>query len=434
MEQTTPAGSDTFAPVDEYALASRLSYFLWSSMPDGELSWLAQRGELRKNLDAQVKRMLADARAQAFVSNFVGQWLQARDVEAVPIEARIVLARDAGQEAQLKADELAFARGNRGQANQNRANQDQANPNQQQTIAAGARGARGARGNRGNRASLAPAIELNGPLRQAMRREAEMAFDYVVHEDRPITELIDADYTFLNAPLAKHYGIDGITGNNMRKVELPKDSPRGGVLTEGAFLVVTSNSTRTSPVKRGQFILDNILGAPSPPPPANVPNLEESEKKIAGHEPTVRESLELHRDDALCKSCHGRMDPLGLALENFNAMGMWRDKERNQPIEPSGTLISGEKLSGARDLKQIIVNEKRIDYYRCLTEKLLTYALGRGLEYYDVETVDQIVQKLQDNDGRFSALLTGVIESAPFQKRRNSATPMAQVQQRDQHE
>jgi hypothetical protein len=148
----------------------------------------------------------------------------------------------------------------------------------------------------------------------------------------------------------------------------------------------------------------------------------------------VRESLELHRDDALCKSCHGRMDPLGLALENFNAMGMWRDKERNQPIEPSGTLISGEKLSGARDLKQIIVNEKRLDYYRCLSEKLLTYALGRGLEYYDVETVDQIVQKLQDNDGRFSALLTGVIESAPFQKRRNSATPMAQVQQRDQHE
>jgi hypothetical protein len=206
----------------------------------------------------------------------------------------------------------------------------------------------------------------------------------------------------------------------MRKVALPPDSPRGGVLTQGSVLVVTSNPTRTSPVKRGVFLLDQILGTPAPPPPADVPALEDSEKAFTDREPSLRETLEQHRSNALCKSCHDRMDPLGLALENFNALGMWRETERKQPIAPAGELITGEKFSDIRELKVVLATDRRLDFYRCLTEKLLTYALGRGLEYYDTQAMDEIVERLQREEGRFSALLTGVIESAPFQRRRES--------------
>jgi hypothetical protein len=204
----------------------------------------------------------------------------------------------------------------------------------------------------------------------------------------------------------------------MRKVTLPKDNPRGGVLTQGTVLTVTSNPTRTSPVKRGLFILDNFLGTPPPPPPADVPQLEAAEKELKGKEPTMREVMELHRSKPLCSSCHSRMDPLGLALENFNALGLWRDKERGQPIDAAGKMITGEEFNGVRDLKRIIKEDRRTDFYRCLTEKLMTYALGRGLEYYDVDAVDRIVERLERDEGRFAALLTGVIESVPFQKRR----------------
>jgi hypothetical protein len=248
-----------------------------------------------------------------------------------------------------------------------------------------------------------------------------MLFGHVLREDKSVLELIDSNYTFLNERLAQHYGIKDVSGREMRKVKLPPDSPRGGVLAHGSVLAVTSNPTRTSPVKRGLFILENIIGSPPPPPPEAVPDLEDSEKEFKDRQPTLREVLEVHRRDPLCSSCHTRMDPLGLALENFNALGMWREKERGQGIDAAGELITGEPFKNVRDLKKIIRDNRRSDYYRCLTEKLLTYALGRGLEDYDVEAVDRIVERLEKEDGRMSALITGIVESAPFQKRRSTA-------------
>ncbi len=335
--------------LDEHALASRLSYFLWSTMPDDELSELADRGELRANLTDQVERMLKDRRSEALAINFAGQWLRSRDVENFETDLKF-------------AHELA----------------------------------------------------------DAMRRETEMYFEHIVQEDRSVLEFVDSNYTFLNELLAKHYGIDGVTGPEMRRVELPADSPRGGVLSQGTFLVVTSNPTRTSPVKRGLFILENILGTPPPPPPASVPPLEAAAAAITDHAPTVRELQEQHRREPLCHSCHARMDPLGLALENFNLLGVWRETEHDRPIDASGKLLTGEEFAGIRQLKQILKNERRMDFYRCLTEKMLTYALGRGLEYYDEHTVDEIVEQLDRENGKCSALLMGVIESAPFQRQRRA--------------
>jgi hypothetical protein len=425
-ESAAGHAGERFSPVDEYALASRLSYFLWSTMPDEELVALARRGELRKNLAAQTKRLIDDPRSRAFIDNFTGQWLQARDVEGISIDARLVLARDNGQEKELQKELDEFrARIAEIQALQAK---------QAQLTAAGAQvqgppappkdtSAVAANAPRQQRRFRQPAVELDGPLRQAMRLEPEMVFADIVHEDRSVAELLDSDSTFLNERLAKHYGVPGVSGDKMRRVTLPKESPRGGLITMGSVLVVTSNPTRTSPVKRGQFILENILGMPTPPPPADVPALEESEKGLGDHEPTVREALQIHRDQALCRSCHARMDPLGFSLENFNPMGMWREKERGQGIDASGQLITGESFHDVRDLKKILTEKHRTDFYRCLTEKVLTYALGRGLEYYDVETVDRIVERLEKNDGRFSSLLSGVIESTPFQERRNRPAP-----------
>ncbi len=369
MEDTIPNRSKKADPlVDEHSLASRLSYFLWATMPDDELVRLADKGELRKNLSAQVRRMMADTRSREMVGNFVGQWLQVRDIEGVPINSRAVLARDEG-------------------------------------------------GSGGRR--FRPRIELDRETRLAMRRETEMSFDYVAKMDRSVVELLDADYTFLNETLAKFYGLTNldVKGDKMQFTRLPAGSPRGGILTQGSILAVTSNPDRTSPVKRGLFILENILGTPPPPPPANVPALEAAEAAVKGHEPTLREALELHQKSPLCHSCHSRMDPLGLAMENFNAMGLWRDKERQQPIESTGQLITGEKFANVGELKRILATQRRRDFYDTLTEKFLTFALGRGLQYYDVETVDQIVHRLESENGRFSALLMGVIESAPFQRR-----------------
>ena len=364
FEQADPADAGArFPRIDEYSLASRLSYFLWSTMPDEELLGLAQRGELRPNLRAQVARMLRDPQAAAFVHNFTGQWLQARDVEFVPINAAAVLGV--------------------GRADAN-----------------------------------APKVNFDAATRRAMRDETEMDFDYVMRGDRSVLEWIESDYTFLNETLAKVYDLPGVSGKKMRLVTLPPGSFRGGFLTQGTVLTVTSNPTRTSPVKRGQFILQNILGTPTPPPPPNIPALEEAKAAFGGRTPTLREMLAVHRQDAICSSCHERMDPLGLALENFNALGHWRDHEEGQPIAPAGELVSGEKFQDVRELKHLITHQRRADYYRCLTEKLLTYALGRGLEYGDVATVDRIVDELERDGGRFSTLLVGVIESAPFQKQR----------------
>jgi len=417
-EEAEPGGSRKFPLLDEFTLASRLSCFLWSTMPDEELFGLAQRGELRRNLDAQVKRMLADKRSAALVQNFVGQWLQTRDVEGIDINARVVLARDAGEERDFRRrrERIQFL---------NAIPEEQQTPEQKAELEAFRAQFRNRQGRFGRR----QLVELDRELRRAMRDETEMSFSRIVRENRSLLELIDADYTFLNERLAKHYALTNldVTGPEMRLVNLPKGSPRGGVLTHGAVLVVTSNPTRTSPVKRGLFILDNILGLPTPPPPPDIPNLEDSEKPQDGREPTLREVLAIHREKPLCASCHNRMDPLGLALENFNALGMWRDTERKQPIDAAGKLVTGETFSGIREVKRVLATNHRQTFYRCVTEKLLTYALGRGIEYYDVETVDRIVERLETNSGRFSTLLTGIIESAPFQKRRqvSSATAAA---------
>jgi hypothetical protein len=255
-----------------------------------------------------------------------------------------------------------------------------------------------------------------------MRNETEMFFASIMKEDRPVTDMIDSDYTFLNEKLARWYGLTNlnVTGGEMRRVTLPADCQRGGILAEGTVLTVTSNPDRTSPVKRGLFVLSNILGTPAPPPPPNIPALEASESGFT-NQPTLRATLELHRKEPLCASCHNRMDPIGLAMENFNALGIWRERERGQAIEPAGKLITGESFKDLRELKHILVTNHRTDFYRCLTEKLLTYATGRGLEYYDVETVDKIVRDLEQNDGKFSVLLNGIIASAPFQKQRKQA-------------
>jgi hypothetical protein len=422
------------ANVDEYALASRLSYFLWSTMPDEELLSLARRGQLRDNLGAQVKRMLADLRSEELVRNFTGQWLQTRDVDGISIDARTVLARDSGQERELREQQAALRARFDQSAAKKAAATNQSTSGLTNLVAAGltnqtaqtnmtAQNGASQKRRRNNPFFRPPKFELDGETRDAMKRETEMFVSSIIQEDRPVTELIESDYTFLNEKLAKLYGITNVSGPAMRRVDLPADSPRGGVLSEGSTLVVTSNPDRTSPVKRGLFILENFMGTPPPPPPPNIPALEAAEKDIKDHEPTLREALQQHRDKPLCASCHARMDPIGLAFENFNAMGMWREKERNQTIDAAGTLVTGESFQSIRDLKHILTHEHREDFYRCLTEKFLTYALGRGTEYYDVETIDQIVQRLNREDGHFSALLAGVIESAPFQRMRMQATP-----------
>lgn len=393
--------------VDEYALASRLSYFFWSSMPDTELFRLAGAHQLRAQLPAQLARMLGDPRAREFVRNFTGQWLETRDIANVQINALAVHLREHPDPAVERAGEV-FRR-------INRIAEDQRTPEDKAAFNA-ARKTYFA-------VSRSPKPQLTDGLREAMRQESEMVFAHILQEDRSLVELIESDYTFLNEDLAKHYGITGVTGHEMRKVLLPPDSPRGGVLTQGTVLTVTSNPTRTSPVKRGVFILDSILGTRPPPPPPNIPALEDAASPEKLRTLTLRETLAVHAADKMCASCHSRMDPLGLALENFNALGMWRDAELNRPIEPAGRLITGESFADIRELKHILATAHRRDFYYCLSQKLLTYALGRALDYHDTETLDQLVAKLEAAGGRPSALLQGIVNSAPFQQRRQPAAP-----------
>jgi hypothetical protein len=389
--------------IDEYALATRMSYFLWSTMPDEELFELAAKGKLRKNLDQQIDRMLADKRFNSFIKNFGGQWLHSRDITAVNISDYDVWLREqdnpelivARKEYQIVREIAEALR----------------TPEQQETYVR-------------TRKILYSSADVkrpdwSGALRNAMRDETEQFFEYVIHEDRPLTELLDSDYTFVNQLLANHYGIEGVKGPKTRKVQLEPGSPRGGVLTQGTILAFTSNPTRTSPVKRGVFLLENILGTPPAPPPPNIPALEDVTAD-GNHGPlSLRESLAIHREEPLCASCHNRMDPLGLALENFNAMGMWRDSELGLPIDSEGVLITGEEFSSIQELKRILATDRKRDFYYCISEKLLTYALGRGLDYYDTETIDQLVNQLEISDGKPSALLKGIIQSVPFQKTRN---------------
>ena len=392
--------------IDEYALASRLSYFLWSSMPDDQLLRLASERKLRANLGEETRRMLADPKSDALVRNFVGQWLQTRDIDSVQIDARQVLAREAPADPESDRRRSRF-RELREIPEEKRTAEEKKEMEE-------------LRGTFFRRFGRGPRTELTGDLRRAMRRETEMTVGYVLRDDRSLVELLDSNYTFLNERLARHYGLTNlnVTGDEMRLVRLPDADARGGILGQGSVLAVTSNPTRTSPVKRGLFILDNILGSPPAPPPPDIPPLEDAVKGLRDRTPTLRETLALHREAPLCSSCHNRMDPLGLALENFNAMGMWRDKERSQPIDSSGKLLSGESFTNVVQLKKILATRHTTEFYRTVTEKLLTYALGRGLEYYDVATVDAIVDRLESSDGRPSALLSGIIQSAPFLKTR----------------
>ncbi len=408
MEGALPESDPKAHPLlDEWALASRLSYFLWSTMPDEELFQAAERGELRQNLRSEIERMIADERSAEFVKNFAGQWLQTRDVESVSIDARIVQARDDGGEQKMRENYAARQRINLA-IDQAVKDHDDAKADALRKELAEIRAKTG-----GDKKT-----EFPGSLRSAMRREAEMLFGHLLRTNGSVLKLIDSDSTFLNQELADYYGIPEVHGSEMRLVKLPEASPRGGVLTMGAILAVTSNPTRTSPVKRGLFILENILGTPTPPPPPNIPALEASGKNADGSERSLREALALHREKPICASCHDRMDPLGLAFENFNAMGRWREKELGVELpSPAGKLITGEAFADVKELKRVLATARRDDFYRCLTEKLLTYALGRGPEPCDITTVDSLVEGLRESGGQFASLITGIVESAPFQRR-----------------
>ena len=395
---------DTRHPeIDDFSLASRLSYFLWSTMPDAELMELAENNQLRPNLEQQIARMMQDPRSDNFMKNFAGQWLHARDIESVNVSSLDIWLRD-------NPDPTLFIA-------QKEYSKLQEIPENQRTAEQQADYDR-------TRAIVRAAYNIKRPQlkRQEttpMRQETEMFFEYVIRQDRPIAELIDSNYTFLNEHLANHYGIPDVKGRHMRRVELPAGSPRGGVLTQGTLLAYTSNPTRTSPVKRGVFILENILGTPPAAPPPNIPALEDITNPDDLAALSLRETLAMHREDPLCSSCHERMDPLGLALENFNAMGRWRESELNQPIDMAGQLVTGETFDSIQEFKHVLATERLSDFYYCFSEKLLTYALGRGLEYYDIETVDHLVETLKSSDGRPSALFRAIVSSAPFQQTRH---------------
>ena len=357
----TDVAADTNYPVSDLELASRVSFFLWSSIPDDELLDLASRGTLRQPavFEQQVRRMLADPRSQAIVDNFVGQWLLLRNVAAL------------GPDPYKDPD-------------------------------------------------------FDESLRWALRRETELFFESVMREDRSVVELLHADYTFLNERLARHYGIPFVHGDHFRRVTLPEGSARGGLLGQGSILSVTSQPNRTSPVVRGKWILENILGVSPPAPPPDVPELEEQEHVATAV--TMRERMVAHRANPACASCHRMMDPLGLALEHFDHAGRWRAVEESfdsrsasfVPIDASGVLPDGTTFDGATGLRSVLVS--RSDrFVATMTEKLLTYALGRGLEFYDMPAVRAITREAARDDHRFSSLVLGVVHSMPFQMRRSES-------------
>ncbi len=336
-------------PIGGYEVASRLSYFLWSSMPDDELLRLAGQGKLRSPevLAAQARRMIDDPRGRALVDNFGGQWLQIRNLRSI-------------------------------------------SPDRERYPA------------------------FDEPLREAMFRETELFLAEVFREDRSLLDLIDADFTYLNERLARHYGIPGVVGPEFRRVRLA-GTARGGLLTQASILTVTSNPNRTSPVKRGRWVLEQLLGAPPPPPPPDVKPLRDD--RVVQTAMTVRKRLEQHRAQPSCAVCHNRLDPLGFGLENFDGVGAWREKDAGQPVDSSGTLPSGQSFRGPTELKSILKGRPR-EFARCLTEKMLTYALGRGLEESDHCAVDRIVKDLEANGYRSGMLLRGIVTSEPFLKRR----------------
>ena len=346
------ADSQQPQPIDQHELASRLSYFLWSSMPDDELLQLADQRKLRRPevLAAQVQRMLKDPKSSALVENFAGQWLELRRLESV------------------KPDRDRFP-------------------------------------------------QFDEYFRMSVRRETELFFDNIIRQDRPLLDFIDADYSFLNERLARFYKIPGVTGPEFRKVALPADSNRGGILTQASVLTVSSYTTRTSVVLRGKWILENILNAPPPPAPPGVPTLDESK---TGTAMTLRQQMEQHRTNPTCAACHARLDPLGFGLENFDAIGGWRTMDGKFPIDSSGVLPDGRSFKGVGELKTILKAD-RDAFTEGVTDKLLTYALGRGLERYDRPTVRQIAKRVATKEYKFSSLVMEIVNSLPFQYRRSGS-------------
>jgi hypothetical protein len=334
--------------VGDIELASRLSFFLWSSIPDEELLAIAERGELRKPdvLEKQVRRMLADDKASSLSTNFASQWLHLRNLDSKTPDGR-----------------------------------------------------------------LFPDFDHN--LRLAMRRETELHFQNLVEGDGSVLDLIEADHTYLNERLAKHYGIPHIYGARFRRVELSDHSQRGGLLRHGGILTVTSYATRTSPVIRGNWVLKNILGSPAPPPPEDAPSLDAG---VISAGLSVRDRLTRHRADRACARCHNLMDPVGFSLENFDAVGRWRDLEAGEPVDASGGLPDGSVFAGISGLETAILKRPEV-FIRTLTEKLMTFALGRGVEHYDGPAIRRVVREAAKDDYRFSAITLGIVRSAPFQMR-----------------
>ncbi len=344
-EDHTPAPGTRVYRVSDLELASRLSFFLWSSMPDDQLLDVAGKGLLRnpQELRRQTLRMLKDRKSEALINNFAGQWLRLRNMPGIDRNAQMF-----------------------------------------------------------------PDFDDN--LRQAMRRETELLFDAIIREDRNVVDLLTADFTFVNERLARHYGLSGVYGSWFRRVPVT-DPNRLGLLGHASILTVTSQSNRTSPVTRGKWVLENLLGVPPPAPPANVPALEATEAKG-----TLRQRMETHRKNPVCASCHQLMDPLGFAMENFDPLGQWRTSDEGHPVDTAGTMPDGSKFDGVAGLRTALLSKSDV-FVETFIEKLLTYALGRGVEYYDAPTVRRIARDAGKADNRFSQLIRGVGTSAPFQRR-----------------
>ena len=338
--------------ISDLELASRLSFFLWSSIPDDELLRVAGQGKLKDPgvLKSQVQRMLRDSRSSQLTSNFAGQWLYLRNLQSITPDIEIF-----------------------------------------------------------------PGFDDN--LRQAFRRETELFFDSIVQEDRSVIDLLSADYTFVNDRLAQHYGIPGVYGSQFRRVSLA-DTPRRGVLGQGSVLTVTSLPTRTSPVARGKWVLENILGTPPPNPPANVPPLK-VDSKVDLDALSLRKRMELHRSNPACSSCHKIMDPIGFSLENFDAVGKWRTRDGATTIDASGEMVDGTKVNGPDSLRDGLMHYSD-QFVRTMTERLLTYSLGRGTQYQDMPIVRSVVRQASRDNYRFSSLILGIVESQPFQMRTKS--------------
>lgn len=345
--ESQPGSAGTIQPLGDHALASRLSYFLWSSMPDAELLDLADRGQLAnaEQLAAQVRRMLADAKCDALVQNFFTQWLNLRLLDAIA------------------PDPTAFP-------------------------------------------------EFDAELKTAMRRETELFAGAIIREDRSVLDFLTGRFTFVNERLARHYGMSGISGDEFQRVALT-DNRHTGVLTQASVLTLTSNPGRTSPVKRGKWMLENILGSPPPDPPPDAPDLDAVQK--AKPNATLRQQLEIHRENPVCASCHKVMDQLGFGLENFNAIGQWRQRDGGFPIDARGELPGGAKFNGPIALAKVL-DRRRGEFVRCLTEKMLTFALGRELAVQDRCAVDKIVERVAGDEYRFSSLVTAIVTSDPFCK------------------